>query len=172
MARYPVDSISLASGYGPRIVKGAAQNHYGYDLAGATGTPVVAPESMVITRVWSDDKTPPFVGYGPGGVEGLGDSGVYHLLAHLDPGTISVEVGEPVDEGANVGNMSALRHVHWEVRLREIDSPSTREANTLVPNWWVGAVASGWTASQGGGKVAKGGDGWLWLVALILIARS
>ncbi len=173
MARYPVDSIHLASGYGYRLVRGAQQGHWGYDLSGDEGTSVKAPEPMTVTRVWLDDKTPPFVGYGPGGVEALGRSGVYHLLAHLDPSTIPVEVGESVWEGESVGQMSSLRHVHWEVRQQEIDSPSTREGNTIVPLAWMTAVNAGWTAAQGTPlKIARGPSGLLWLALILLIARS
>lgn len=171
MARYPVDSISLASGYGYRLKAGAQQGHWGYDLAGPAGTKVKAPEPMTITRVWTDDKTPPFVGYGPGGVEGLGASGVYHLLAHLEPSSIPVDVGEEVWEGEVLGEMSQLAHVHWEVRMREVDDPSTREANTLVPLAWITATIAGkrWTAAD----IARpGSSGWIVLLLLWLLAGS
>jgi murein DD-endopeptidase MepM/ murein hydrolase activator NlpD len=178
MPRYPVDSISLASGYGFRPVRGASQGHWGFDLAGRQGDSVVAPEAMTITRVWGDDSTPPFAGYGPGGVEGLGRSGVYHLLAHLDPITIPVEVGEDVQEGERVGSMpshvgAAGPHTHWEVRRREIDDPATRQGNTYVPSWWLDAARAGWTVADGGGKVLNpGSGGWLWLLGLLIFARS
>lgn len=176
LPRYPVDSISLASGYGVRVVRGASQGHWGYDLAGKAGDAVKAPEVMTVTRRWTDDTTPPFVGYGPGGIEALGDSGVYHLLAHLDPSTIAVDVGEPVMEGEIVGRMpshvgAAGPHVHWEVRKREVDSPSTRAGNTLVPASWVTFANNGWHASDSGPQPQGAGssNGILWL-ALVLLA--
>jgi murein DD-endopeptidase MepM/ murein hydrolase activator NlpD len=159
-------------------MRGASQGHWGFDLAGKQGDSVLAPEAMTITRVWFDDATPPFVGYGPGGVEGLGRSGVYHLLAHLEPASIPVEVGELVAEGERVGSMpahvgAAGPHVHWEVRREEIDSPVTREANTLLPSWWVTAAANGWTIADGGGKVLNPTSGnWVWLVVAFLVLRS
>lgn len=176
MSRYPVDSITIASGYGVRIVRGAAQGHWGYDLAGAEGTEVKAPEAMTVTQVWHDDVTPPFVGYGPGGVEGLGASGVYHLLAHLEPSTIGVSVGDQIEEGHSLGRMpshvgAAGPHTHWEVRKREIDSPATRENNTIVPNWWVQAARNGWTTASPQQPPVFRSSAWLWLLlaaALIL----
>lgn len=147
MARYPVDSINLASGYGMRISQGRARGHWGYDLAGSEGDSVRAPEPMVITRVWRGSGTStraaaPFDGYGPGGVEGYGDSGVYHLLAHMRADSVSAQVGDAVDEGDELGQMPAQvgasgPHVHWEVRKVEIDSPDTRQANTIEPKEWL-----------------------------------
>jgi len=55
-----------------------------------------------------------WAGYGPRGVLMRGDSGLWHLLAHLDE--LRVSPGQAVSEGETVGVGSAVHHVHWEVR--------------------------------------------------------
>lgn len=68
--------------------------HPGIDVAGAQGTPVVAPASGQIVAV-ADGTASPYGGYGPWLVEIRGDDGRFHLLAHLDPRTRSMaELGE------------------------------------------------------------------------------
>lgn len=110
--------------------------HWGLDLAGARGTEVISPERAIVSAVWGDDATPPFVGYGPGGALLRGESGWFHLLGHLDPSDLP-ELGATLAEGGHVGVMSELEHTHWEVRRDPIDSPSTRQANTVDPAAWV-----------------------------------
>jgi murein DD-endopeptidase MepM/ murein hydrolase activator NlpD len=139
MARYPVDSPDVASGYGYRQdPRGGLlpQGHYALDLRGAAGTAVRAPEAATVTAVWTDD-TPPWKGYGPGGVELSGESGVYHVLAHMDPAHLEVSVGDHVMEGEQVGVMSTMNHVHWEVRHVAVDNPDTRAGDTEDPRAWL-----------------------------------
>src|SRR5260221_13339069 len=102
--------------------------HWGIDIATPTTTPVVAPERMSIKFVWTDNATAPFVGYGPAGVLALGQSGAYHLLAHLDPSGWSdasrATKGPTIQKGEGVGfpaptGSDGLGHavppVHWEM---------------------------------------------------------
>jgi hypothetical protein len=150
--------------------------HWGLDLPTASlrpsgnATPVVAPERLKVVHVWTNNTTPPFVGYGPAGVLGLGDSGVYHLLAHLDPTAWSsgavpkrAEVYEP---GEYIGLVDPKQaHVHWEVRIEPIDSPDTRAGNTIDPIRWV----------RGESRVLRddppsSGGGVIWLLGLLLLA--
>lgn len=172
MARAPVDGApNLASGYGQRSLSGRLQEHYGWDLAGSAGDAVRAPEAGTVVAVWVDDATPPWVGYGPGGVELLGASGVWHVLAHVDPSSLMVDVGEMVAEGELLGRMpshvgAAGPHVHWEVRTgRAVDSPDTRAGNTMVPGAWLAQVRAG--APPRGGSPR---GGWGWLLLLLIIA--
>jgi hypothetical protein len=66
--------------------------HYGVDLAGDITTEVFAPESGIVVvsrpvRYKRPDK--PFTGYHPAVVLMHGDSGTWHLLAHLRPSSLA-----------------------------------------------------------------------------------
>lgn len=79
--------------------------------------------------------TPPFSGYGPGIVLLKGRSGFYHLLAHLELGSIKVMPGMPLAEGAPIGRFDAAHaHCHYEVR-RKPTGPS--DVNTVDPVAWL-----------------------------------
>ena len=151
--------------------------HWGVDMPvvsvadGGTGVgEVSAPEGMVIRHVWTNDSTPPFVGYGPAGVVGEGDSGVYHLLAHLDPSAWSASSiptkGQRYDVGELVGLMSESvkpPHLHWEVRVFPVDDPKKRAATSLDPWEW-----------RFGKRRILGGAGaswWLWVILGLALAR-
>lgn len=186
--RAPTDSYVVHSAYGE--VREHNVHHWGEDIVGPWGEPVKAPESGVVERVAKGKGTaikltPPFDGYGPGVVLIHGDSGVWHLLAHVDPASIAVKVGERVTEGATVAKLAravgaAGPHVHWEVRVHQaIDSPSTREGNTVRPAEWLDGGSDLWSrvkraAIEGAHevkrrKVAQVGSGVLLLVLLALV---
>lgn len=109
-------------------------------------TPCVAPESGEVVNVFESNRpiagTPRFSrpagfsGYGPRGVVLRGDSGVWHLLGHLD--SVLVRVGERVAEGQTVGVGSVVHHVHWEVRVaaRPASGQAVVEV-TLDPVAWL-----------------------------------
>lgn len=151
--------------------------HWGLDLGSKSGKatePVVAPERMKIANVWTNDTTPPFTGYGPAGVLAQGDSGVYHLLAHLDPTAWSSasqpKRGEVFESGEYLGLMnpkvgSSPAHVHWEVRIKPIDSPDTRPGNTVDPIRWL----------RGESRVLRetpAGGGFPWWILLVIGAMA
>src|SRR5262245_35365315 len=95
MARAPVEPQSTPAGgryLAPRTdcPSGAATcTHFGIDLHGKQGTPILAPEGgiVVVSRAVATTgyNDPPFSGYGPGVVLMLGDSGVWHLMGHVRP---------------------------------------------------------------------------------------
>ncbi len=101
--------------------------HAGVDLWGPVGRTVAAPEAGEVEYT-GDASTPSearryshpagWAGYGPRFVVLRGDSGVYHLLAHL--GSVSVWAGQRVSVGWPVGTVGVLEHphVHWETRAR------------------------------------------------------
>lgn len=98
-----------------------ARLHAGVDLASPPGTVVRAPEAGTVAVVGVADSLPPtdgwrWRGYGPEIVLLRGESGTWHLLAHLR--NARVAVGERVEAGGTVGEISHLRHVHWEVLTR------------------------------------------------------
>lgn len=127
--------------------------HYGLDIPPRKNgdDSVVVPERAEIVSVWTNDDTPNFRGYGPGGVLLLGESGDFHLLAHLDP-TVWVGPGAPVtgkryDEGEQIGLIArnvkpskfwSAPHVHWEVRQgKAIPAPGERDTVNLDPVAWL-----------------------------------
>lgn len=169
--------------------------HWGVDLVEPQGAPVFAPERMTITHVWHDDKTAPFVGYGPSGVLARALDGPlgqphYHLLAHLDPGgwddngvregldaagnptvlakVLTPTVGETFEEGQQVGTVSNLGHTHWEIRIQPIDSPATRKGNTYDPLAYVHKGVLNMVTLEDPSDWS-----WLfWLGAIYLLARG
>lgn len=108
-----------AAGYLARRSDGA-RLHAGVDLHASSGTPVYAPEAGRVLVAGRDvDVTIEgwsFSGYGPGVVVLAGESGAYHLLAHLDVDGLAELGGAVVLEGAELARSGNLGHVHWEVR--------------------------------------------------------
>lgn len=122
--RWPVDRVRVtphgAHLYDRSTWKPGRGVHLGVDLYGKRGTPVLAPEDGEVVAVWLDDKTRPWRGYGPAGLCIRGDSGIYHVIAHLiasaarAPATLAS--GDRVRLGDVVGYVSGYQHVHWEPR--------------------------------------------------------
>jgi murein DD-endopeptidase MepM/ murein hydrolase activator NlpD len=120
--------------------------HAGVDLRMGADEPCFAPESGTVDAVWESNRPRPdaqrfsrppgWSGYGPKGVRIRGDSGVWHVLAHLD--TVGVQLGQRVTEGEAVGRGSVVRHVHWEVRTaaRPPSGAAVVEV-TLDPGAWL-----------------------------------
>jgi len=145
--RYPVDHVSVTSGYGARRDNNV--RHWGLDLAGRAGDAVRTPEAgFVVATSWGRGTAvalpPPFNGYGPGVVLLRGSSGVWHLLAHLDPAhRADIFKGETLPEGFQVATMPpavgrAGPHTHWEVRGGvPYDAPDNRQHNTMDPRAWL-----------------------------------
>ena len=166
-ARY-LAAGNLPGGNGYNVQRANGVMHWALDIANPVGAAVVAPEDATVTHRWDDDVTPPFAGYGPGGVLVRGASGLFHLLAHMTP---AVAIGQDVRIGDVVGHTAALAvasHCHWEVRVKPIDSPVRgssypyRGDNTVNPIAWLGGASSASTS------------GW-WVVALVLayvVSRS
>lgn len=88
-------------------------------------------------RVWPGGH--PFGGYGPAYVVLEGESGHFHLLAHLAwPLPEVVTLGAALEEGAELGQVSHLAHAHWEVRTR-LTPPGHARAWTIAldPAAWL-----------------------------------
>lgn len=106
--------------------------HAGVDLGGAPGAVVVAPEPGVVVESAAVDAAPGsrrrWSGYGPGVVLMAGESGRYHLLSHLAAEPLPAP-GATLAAGQPIGIVSALRHIHWEVRTRP---RRTRQNETTV----------------------------------------
>jgi len=156
--RLPVPGGWVADGY-----LTTRANHWAWDVAGKAGSPVVAPESGTIVDVYSSsdpergDNTSvkgatdftktiypgianPWEGYGPAGVLLKGDSGVWHLLAHLSAPTVGV--GDRVGVGDTVGHLTkhvgaSGPHTHWEVRTSALSTPADRAQKTMNPDRWL-----------------------------------
>lgn len=126
--QYPIKGklhkeFRITSPFGPRThpITGKKDNHNGVDLVmtdGSTDVPIVAPEPGKIMA--ARKSAAPGGGYGYY-VKMQGDSGVVHLMAHLDANSIKVKPGERVSRGRVIGNMGTTGastgvHLHWEVR--------------------------------------------------------
>lgn len=110
-------------------VHGYPCKHPGVDVAGGAGTPVNAPESGTIVMI-GDGNSAPFVGYGPWYIVIQGESGVFHLLGHLEPASSSMgPMGGVVSAGDQVGTTSSANHTHWEVRSKVSPDFSSGEDN-------------------------------------------
>ena len=114
--------------------------HAGVDVLGAPGTPVLAPEASTVVAVATASR-PPWTGYAPC-VFLRGESGRYHLLAHLSGAPLTLRVGAFVPLGGVVGYIGRPeRHTHWEVRTREHrrrDEPAIDAS--LSPADWLDGV--------------------------------
>jgi murein DD-endopeptidase MepM/ murein hydrolase activator NlpD len=151
----PADGSCGVSGYPCR--------HPGIDVAGSAGTPVVAPESGTIIGA-GDGNSAPYVGYGPWFVVIQGDSGKYHLLAHLEPyAAASAPIGSPVIAGQVIGVTSAANHTHWEVRDKPVPDYASGEdnfSNNSDPLGWLMSAALG----VGSVLIAAGSAFVVWLL--------
>jgi murein DD-endopeptidase MepM/ murein hydrolase activator NlpD len=152
MTRLPVDGNGKttphgAYGYirkdpsdGSCGVGGYPCRHPGVDLVAPAGAPVFAPEDGVIVEAvagkgLSSTLPRPYRGYGPGVVVLRGESGAFHLLAHLEPDElrrryadrrdpaervldflVSKDRTKRVQRGEVIAQASGVGHVHWEVR--------------------------------------------------------
>lgn len=122
-------------------VHGYPCKHPGVDVAGGAGTPVVAPESGTVVMI-GDGNSAPFVGYGPWFIVIQGESGAFHLLGHLDPGTLGMaQMNATVSAGDQVGTTSSANHTHWEVREKMVPNFAAGEdnfSNNSDPIAWIG----------------------------------
>ncbi len=120
--RLPVDKLRVTP-HGAFDYPRAKRRHHGVDLAGPTGTRVLAPERLDVLVVMRDGKVTSvpalrgvgLKGYHPAAVLARGASGVIHVLGHLTAAALP-GVGQVVPEGGIVGTISRVGHVHWEVR--------------------------------------------------------
>lgn len=128
-------------------VHGYPCQHPGVDVAGAAGTPVVAPETGTVVAA-GDGASAPYVGYGPWFAIIQGDdSGKFHFLGHLDPGQAAMAaIGAVVTAGQIIGATSAANHTHWEVRDKMVPDFAAGEdnfSNNTDPLGWLAVAALG-----------------------------
>jgi len=156
MARWPTSPFTIAGTRGYGAVRRSTADggcgissypctHWGMDLVPKDrDSRVYAPEAGTIVDIAYN--TAPYVGYGPSTINMLGASGVYHLLAHLEPSTITVSPGQRVAEGTLLARYNAAyAHTHYEVRKDRI-GPSA--SNTIDPSVWM--AGQGMLGSLGG----------------------
>lgn len=146
-------AVRASSAQGSCGTKGYPCKHPGVDVNGPRGTKVHAPEGgMIVTA--SSGAEAPWKGYGPWLVVIKGDSGRFHLLSHLDPGTFAFgPVGKRVTAGDVVGTVSSARHTHWELRKKLVPNFSAGESNmtnNLDPVAWLKSSDMGLPILVGG----------------------
>jgi murein DD-endopeptidase MepM/ murein hydrolase activator NlpD len=149
-----------------------SESHRGIDIppsAPNTAGAVVVPEDAVVKDIYTDDsKTVHFRGYVPAGVLLLGDSGRYHLLAHLSPsawdGGALPRLEQRYSAGEQIGLIATglkpqrfwqAPHVHWEVRVSPYSS-----ADALDPVAWLA-----------GRDRREGVPSWVWLLVGVAIYK-
>jgi murein DD-endopeptidase MepM/ murein hydrolase activator NlpD len=156
--RAPVDGFDAARvrSLGPRLRWLASRSdghrfHAGVDLRAPLGTVVRAPEpARVVVNVLT--RTPqevvehigtarPWDGYGPRCVVLHGESGAFHVLAHLRETGGTPPLGSSLAAGVATGAVSRLAHVHWETRvmLRPPAGVATVEVSAHPADWLDGA---------------------------------
>ncbi len=152
--------VRSSSAQGSCGVNGYPCRHPGVDVAGRAGTPVRAPEGGMVYFI-ADGASAPFVGYGPWLVMIRGDSGKFHLLAHLDPAKASLaRMGARVEEGQIVGVTSSANHTHWEVR--KLPKPAAGQTNFDNNEDPIGWMRGGTAASIVLLAALAGGGLWIW----------
>ncbi len=111
----PTENYSISSGFGVRVdpLNGTAAVHYGLDLSGQMGQPIVATASG---KIISADRN----GFYGKMVEIDHGMGVTTRYGHLN--TITVEEGQIVAAGDKIGTMGSTGrstgvHVHYEIRV-------------------------------------------------------
>jgi len=111
----PGGLISSAFQWRPDPFTGQRTFHWGIDIVGAWGNPVIAPADGFVLKVRSDK----FFGNSITLSHGLG---ITTLFGHLSK--IAVREGQKVKRGDMIGNIGATGkalgpHVHYEVRLND-----------------------------------------------------
>lgn len=154
-------AVRSSSAQGSCGVHGYPCKHPGVDVVGRAGTPVRAPEDGTVVFA-ADGSQAPYRGYGPWLVLIKGDSGKYHLLAHLDVNQRSLApIGLRVSAGQTVGATSAANHTHWEVRTKMVPDFAHGEdnfTNNADPVAWMsGGDAMLLVVAVGAGVLF-----WLW----------
>lgn len=93
-------------------------HHAGLDVAGKTGTPIVAQMDGRVVRIVNDPNAG--AGYGRQ-VDVKYSDGTIHRFAHLNGVADGLKVGQPIKKGQDVaylgtsGTSGAWPHLHWEV---------------------------------------------------------
>jgi len=136
-------SIEISSFYGPRTHPTTGEPnsyHSGVDITGPTGTHIVAARAGIVETVvnncTSGGEHSCGGNYGNYIIISHGD-GNYTLYAHLHEDTITVAVGESVNQGELIAKMgssgrSTGPHLHFEIRIGGNSSSSSVDPLTYI----------------------------------------
>lgn len=116
----PCPAAATSSGYGWRVIFGAAQFHQGTDMAAPMGSPVYAAEAGTVLRTATDN------GYN-------GGSGNYVVIAHgnglvtkyFHNSAVFVKPGDRVERGQNIAAVGSTGrstgpHLHFQVEINGV----------------------------------------------------
>lgn len=116
----PCPAAKESSGYGWRVIFGAAQFHQGADMAAPMGSPVYAGEAGTVIKVANDN------GYN-------GGAGNYVTIAHgnglvtkyFHNSAVFVKVGDRVERGQNIAAVGSTGrstgpHLHFQVEINGV----------------------------------------------------
>lgn len=117
---YPVRSIAISSGFGPRTCKAGpcTRFHHGVDYPGAHGAPVKSIAAGTVRFAGMDGN------YGNKVVIDHTIDGIRHtsVYAHLASGSLTVRPGQVIERGVVIGAVgntgrSYGPHLHFEVHV-------------------------------------------------------
>lgn len=119
---WPVGSgVKLSDGFGPRRspCSGCSSNHKGIDMLPGAGTPILAIADGTVSKVGNYSG-----GYGVYVMVNhvVGGQKVTSVYAHMQSGSMTVDVGQRVSQGQRLGRVgntgaSTGAHLHLEIRL-------------------------------------------------------
>ena len=119
-------SVTITSCFGPRVhpIHGNVRFHYGIDISGGSGTPILAVATGTVTLAG------PLGGYGPNYVVIKHDNGYTSGYGHMS--SMSVAEGDRVTQGQQIGtegNEGASKGSHLHFNLIKGDYPGHDRLN-------------------------------------------
>ncbi len=123
-------TTNVSSPYGPRTINGIYSFHKGVDIAATCNQNVIiATKSGTVTKV--NDTCPSYGSYQNDCGGGYGNyvmidhgDGTSSVYAHMYSGSVTVNVGDTVQQGEKVGMMGSSGsstgcHLHFEIRIND-----------------------------------------------------
>ncbi|KAF0184324.1 MAG: peptidase M23 [Hyphomonadaceae bacterium] len=137
--RWPLENVRVTSPWGAqRSLNGALQRpHYGIDLGGTTGTPILAPAQGKVVLAQSGMHF-------EGAMVGI-DHGQGLITNYLHMSKIDVAVGQIVSAGDKIGEIGAEGratgpHLCWRMRWRGRQLDPSKMVAPLQPAGMIGAA--------------------------------
>lgn len=133
-----VGDIRLTDGVGVRQIHPASKKpnipHFGVDYAGPVGTPIIATKKGIVLRAGNSGNSAGYI------VVLDHQDGTTSAYYHLQPGTIKVSAGQPVEQGqelAGLGNsgIGTGAHLQFEIAigLPNHTHGASRDMSKFVP---------------------------------------
>lgn len=118
--RWPLDSLKVASGYGPRVAPcgGCSTFHKGVDFSPGFGAPVYSIAAGVVIE--TDSPFNASLGVYVAIEHVIDGQRIVSYYAHLQAGSMPLSVGDPVKVGQVIGRVGSTGestgpHLHFEI---------------------------------------------------------